>query len=363
MLVINMNKIKVIKNNLKAFKNYRLKKIFLDNMPTYFWIEPTNCCNLQCIMCPTGAGKVNIEKGYMDFSFYKNIMDQIADFASAVTLAVNGESLLHPNFFDMVRYATGKGIKVLLNTNATLLDRERSELMLDSGLSYVSFAFDGFNKPRYENIRKGADFEKTMAKIIYFLKLRKKKNKKTPYTIISMLMLGLADCVREEKEQFLKEFKGLVNEIRLREVSTWGNIFKDTTDFYFRQNTMDYPPCSRLWSTAVISWNGRVLPCIYNANHEYVLGDLNKQRFNDIWNGEMMVALRRSMLNGSYAKICKPCQHCIVLGTSPICGIPSGIRLALSDSIINLFGYRFERAALTVINILRNDGFSSVTIN
>ena len=147
-----MNKIKVIKNNIRALKNYHSKTIFLDNMPTYFWIEPTNHCNLQCIMCPSGSGKVEIEKGYMEYDFYKEIIDEISEYASAITMAVNGESLLHPKFFDMVHYVTDKNIKVLLNTNATLLNKNKAALMLESGISSISFAFDGFNKSMYEKV-------------------------------------------------------------------------------------------------------------------------------------------------------------------------------------------------------------------
>ena len=91
-----MNKLSVIKNNVKAFRNYRLGRTRLSNLPTYFWIEPTNHCNLRCIMCPNGAGKIEREKGYMDYALYAGIIDDIKDFASAVTLAVGGESLLHP---------------------------------------------------------------------------------------------------------------------------------------------------------------------------------------------------------------------------------------------------------------------------
>ncbi len=58
-----MNKLKTIKNNIKALNNCHSKKTNLDNMPTYFWIEPTNLCNLKCIMCPNGTDKIDIDKG------------------------------------------------------------------------------------------------------------------------------------------------------------------------------------------------------------------------------------------------------------------------------------------------------------
>jgi len=313
-------------------------------------------------MCPNGAGKIEIEKGYMDFHLYREIIDDIQTFASAITLAVSGESLLHPGFFDMVQYATQKGIKVLLNTNATLLNEKKAKALLESGIAGISFAFDGFNKSTYEQARAGADFEKTLENITYFLRLKKETRRTSPYTILSMLKLGLGTVTDKEKNDFLSRFHGLIDEIRLRDVSTWGDTFKGTGDFSYRHNEMSYPPCSRLWSTAVITWNGNVVPCIYDANHQYVIGNVKDRHLKEIWNSYKMQALRHSMLDGSYRLLSPLCRHCIVLGTPPIIGIPSGIRLTLSDAATNVLGYRFERYALSAANRMLNGQFSSKTI-
>ncbi len=358
-----MNKVHILKNNLTTLRNYRRQKVRQETLPTYFWLEPTNHCNLRCIMCPNGSGKIEIEKGYMDYDFYQEIIDQISRHASAITLAVGGESLLHPNFLEMARYATDKGIKVLLNTNATLLDEAKADLLLESGISSISFAFDGFTKTMYEKARVGANFEKTIANILNFLRLKKQKGYNRPYTVLSILKLDLEECSDEKKKAFARQFDGLIDEIRLRDVSTWGNTFKDSDKFSFMKNVVTYPPCSRIWSTAVITWNGNVVPCIYNANHEYVIGNLNKNSFQEIWNSERMIALRQSMLNGSYLELSPLCEHCIVLLTEPLLGIPSGLRLALADAATNIFGYRFEKFAIKLANKLRHGDFSSVTIN
>ncbi|MBU1863835.1 MAG: radical SAM protein [Candidatus Omnitrophica bacterium] len=357
-----MNKCAVIAHTMQTLGSYHKRKTTVHSLPTYFWIEPTNHCNLRCIMCPTGMEKVTIEKGYMSYELYKKIINDIKDFASAITLAVSGESMLHPHFFDMIRYATDCGIKVLLNTNATLLDKEKALLMLDSGVASISFAFDGFTKEMYEKARVGASFEHTLENILYFLRRKKELKHRKPYTILSVLMLGIAECSERERHSFIKQFDGLLDEVRLREVSTWGNTFKDTEDFSFRKNVQCYPPCSRLWGTSVIAWNGNVVPCIYNANQDYVLGNLGECSFKDIWNGEKMKKLRTAMVDGSYLSLLSICEHCIVLGTPPLCGIPSGLRLTLADAMTNIFGYQCEKYALRAANFIRQGKFSSITI-
>jgi radical SAM protein with 4Fe4S-binding SPASM domain len=354
-----MNKVKVLTNNLRALKDYYGKKVHLDNLPTFIWLEPTNHCNLRCVMCPNGAGMVNITKGYMEFDFFTAIVDELSGYASAITLAVGGESLLHPRFMDMVRYISSKGIKVLLNTNATLLTKEMSEELLTTGIAYLSFAFDGFNKKSYEKARRGAIFEDTMDKVTYFLELRKKKRLKSPYCILSMLMLDLEPYTEQEKAAFLSHFEGLIDEVRMREVSTWGSAFKEADSFSHRKHEGIFLPCSRLWSTACITWNGDMVPCIYNTNHEFIIGNLAHDSLISLWNSENLMALRRAMLDASYLELSPQCDNCIVLGTPPILGIPSGLRLSLADAMTNVLGYGFEKASLSLANKFRKNSFSS----
>jgi len=356
-------KFNILSNNFSALQNYHGKKTTLSNKPSYIWIEPTNNCNLKCIMCPTGTGMVDVDKGFMDFALYKRIIDEISEYASAVTLAISGESLLHPDFFKMIEYASSNGTKVLLNTNATLLSKENADLLLDSGLSEVSFAFDGIKKSMYEKARVGANYEKTLNNILYFLKQKKDKKIKLPYSILSILELEIENYSEEEKTAFLRPFDGLIDEIRLREVSTWGSTFKDTDEFSYRDNSNVYGPCSRLWSTTCITWDGDVVPCVYNANHEYVIGNIKNDKLENIWNNERMINLRRSMIDGDYLDISPLCENCIVLGTPPILSIPSGIRLSMADAVTNIVGHSFERAALYLANKLRNGHFTAKTIN
>lgn len=359
----SMKNIRLLQRNFEALFNYRMRRTHLENPPSFIWIEPTNHCNLECIMCPNGTTQMTAEKGYMDYEFYKKIIDEIKDHTSTIVLALGGESMIHPDFFKMIKYARNNKIKVMLNTNATLLNEKNAQLLLESGVSYISFAFDGFNKSMYEKARKGAKFEKTLNNILHFLRLRKKDGKNDPFTILSILMLELEECSDEEKQLFLDKFNGLIDDIRLREVSTWGSTFKGTDKFNYRNNDFFHGPCSRLWSSICIAWNGDVLPCIYNMNHEYVLGNLKESSLLEIWNNKKSVALRKSMINGTYLDVSPLCENCIILGTPHILGIPAGIRISLADAVVNFTGYRFEKMIINLINKLKNGKFSSRPIS
>jgi len=63
-------------------------------------IEPTNGCNLDCVMCYSKGRK----EGIMDWQLYKKIIDEGVSMRRDLGVGLNfgGESLLHPKFSDMV---------------------------------------------------------------------------------------------------------------------------------------------------------------------------------------------------------------------------------------------------------------------
>lgn len=358
-----MNKIRAINYNLKALYNYKRKNIRLDHPPTYIYIEPTNHCNLKCIMCPNGQDFIHTNKGYMEFELYQKIIDEIKPYASTVVLSVGGESLLHPQFTKMVKYATNNKIKTIFNTNATLLDHRIAQDLLQSGITAINFSFDGYTKSMYEKARIGADFDNTLNNIIEFLKLKKEQFENGPYCTISILKLELEACSDQAKNDFVRRFTGLIDEIRIREVNSWGGAFKDTDTFSHRDHDGFSAPCARLWSTACITWDGNIIPCVFNMNQEYRIGNLKEDRFLKLWNHSRMIDLRKAMIEGSHLDISPICDNCVVMGNPPILGIPSGIRLTLSDSLVNYFGYNFEKQLLKLANALRAGSFSSQTLS
>jgi radical SAM protein with 4Fe4S-binding SPASM domain len=259
----------------------------------------------------------------------------------------------------MASYAEEHQVKVELNTNATLLDREKSEELLRSGISHVSFAFDGFKREMYERVRRGADFEKTLENILNFLRLKKERRCRKPYTVLSMLEFIPGEDSSEKKEAFWEKFAGLIDDVHLREVNSWGKLFLGTRDFRYREFHGGYVPCGRLWNTLGILWNGDVVPCIYNLNHDYVVGNVREKTLAELWNTPKIVALRQAMLNGTYLELSPLCENCTIAGTPKIFGIPAGLRASLADSLSNFLGYGFEKKAVSLANILRNGKFAS----
>ena len=129
----------------RMFRSYRKKRARLEYLPVRLWVEPTSVCNLRCVMCPN-KDLPREQKGFMDFALFQKIIDEAKDFIFDVHLLHRGESLLHPDFFKMVRYAHDAGIATRFHTNGTLLDEDKARRLIEAGLDQFAFSFDGFRR-------------------------------------------------------------------------------------------------------------------------------------------------------------------------------------------------------------------------
>ena len=134
------------------------------DFPKRIEIELSNKCNLNCFYCPR---RFLVDRdGFIDYNLFKNIIDEIKAYPESIlVLHRRGESLLHPNFTEMLNYVKGKFKKVQLATNATFMDHEKAKIMIEC-LDFISFSLD--IPERYEKI-KGIDYQKVLKNIDYFL--------------------------------------------------------------------------------------------------------------------------------------------------------------------------------------------------
>ncbi|MHA1543146.1 MAG: radical SAM protein, partial [Candidatus Hodarchaeales archaeon] len=206
-----MNKLITLIRILWAFNR---RKTRLSYFPVRLWIESTNICNLNCPLCPNDS-IVAEKKGFMDLDLFKRLVDEISNFAQDIYLHHRGEPLLHPDLFEMIKYTKQKGLQTKLHTNATQLNEEKSIKLLESGLDFISFSFDGYTKETYEKMRIGANFEQTLGNILLFLQLKKKFGKKKPYTVIQFLDIPDQELDIANKKRIRDEFQSLpLDEIR-----------------------------------------------------------------------------------------------------------------------------------------------------
>ena len=327
-----MNKIKQISTLLKILSNYRRKRVFLRTFPIRLWIESTNICNLKCIMCLNEKLPPE-QKGYMDFDLYKKLIDEAKDYVYDIYLHHRGEPLLHAKLEDMIRYAKDASLKVKFHTNGTVLNKEISYKLIDSGLDLISFSFDGFSKEPYEKIRRNARFEQTVQNISEFLELKKKMKRSKPYTIIEEIEMPEFEqyYTNEMKNKFSERFRVLgLDELIFKKLYNWaGDLEVSQQEGLERSFTM----CTFLWYSSVVLWDGTVVPCPQDYFGRLKMGNIKDKRLKDIWNDKSYIQMRKQMI--SSVDNLNPCNRCDRLYRKKVIGLPFQYMLSfLNDNII-----------------------------
>jgi len=312
-----MNKRQYLHRLIQAYRSYRTRKTHLDYLPFRLWIEPTDHCNLRCVMCPN-KDLPKEKKGYMDLALFQKIIDEAASSVFDVHLLHRGESLLHPRFFDMADYAREKSVRAKLHTNGTVLDEKKARRLLDSGLDQISFSFDGYDKETYERIRIGGDFEKTVQNIVRFLEIKKELRSKKPYTILELINFPDSRIKSDSESQkaFLTRFKALpLDKLVIKEYHNWAGETGKV------QKRKQYSPCTFLWNALVIFWDGSVLPCSQDFFGYYILGNVKDTSLSEIWNNDKMTHLRQQHIEGTIDEF-ETCRECDRVWRDKFLGVP-----------------------------------------
>jgi heme b synthase len=82
------------------------------------------------------------------------VMDEIASMSKPIFIMTGGEPLLRPDIFDLARYGSKKGFRMVMATNGTLITEETIEEMKASGIQRISISLDGPNAETHDTFRK-----------------------------------------------------------------------------------------------------------------------------------------------------------------------------------------------------------------
>ena len=228
--------------------NYRQRTVRLKYYPFRLWIEPTNHCNLRCAMCPNSSERAK-KKCLMELSLFKRIVDEAQEFVYDVNLHHTGESLIHPDFPEMVAYCREKGLVTRLHTNATLLTEEKARQIIAAGLDLISFSFDGYDKETYEGLRIGARFEETLENIKNFLRLKQELGGIRPWTILELI--DFSQDLSGQRKSFEQDLRSLgLNQFIVKRPHNWGGSYPSPdqrAEPEKKDLTVLAPSCGMLW--------------------------------------------------------------------------------------------------------------------
>lgn len=289
-----------------------VEKLLDRDFPQTINIELTNACNLRCIMCPR-TEKMMRPIGMMDYNLFRKIVDEaVENNVEQIVLHVFGESMLYPHFFDAIHYIKEKdeNITVTVSSNCTLLNTEKNEELLMSGLNILLLSLDGATKQTYEKLRVNSYFDVVMKNVQNLLLQKKENGLINP--LISIQIIYMQET-KEEINSFFKIWKPFLSSnvfISVKEFNDFSGQIKDINGNEIIKN-FNFMPCPLFWSRAVIFWDGTVTVCCLDTNGELAIGRINGQSLKQIWNGEKLKKMREGILskNHDMVEFCRYCKN------------------------------------------------------
>ena len=284
-------------------------------MPLSISTELTNNCNLHCPECVSGSGLMQRERGYMKFELFSKIVKELGPYLSNMNLYLQGEPMLHPDFFLFLR--SSRNIHTVVSTNGHFLSVNNAEMITRSGLNKIIISVDGIDQTTYSAYRKNGSIHTVLDGIRNIADSKKKFNSSLKVEI-QFLVNRLNEHQIPQMKELAKSVKASLN-LKSMQVINKNNIgwwlpskgkfgrYKMSGGEFFIKNTLP-DRCARLWFNPVITWDGKVLPCCFDKNAEYEMGNLNNDSFREIWVGPKYRIFRKSVMTGRHMiEICRNC--------------------------------------------------------
>lgn len=325
----------------------------LATLPTAIQFSLTSICNLSCIMCHQEAdwlpenffslleGEENI------FPRFLKIEPLLAQ-ATHLSLTGGGEPFLDPNLFNILEVtAKYPNCNTSFNTNGTIFDEEKIRKLIQYDLTQLDISLDSPNKGTFGQIRKKANFDQIIENIKNIKEIKRSLRSDKPRLVINMVLMrrnleelpqmvsfvkdldlnGLtvfyAQIYRKDlSQESISLYRDLVKEVMLQTYQKASRLKVELVEVISeplgiginegledsRIKRIGRPPCRFPWNNLYVFSNGNVRFCCYSSP---ILGNLDYQSLEEIWNGEKARDVRRIIASG---ELPQECHHCYLWG-------------------------------------------------
>jgi radical SAM protein with 4Fe4S-binding SPASM domain len=290
---------------------YNRQRIDPPARPTVFQVELTNHCPMRCEMCPR-THRMSRPLGYMSREVYERVIDQAMRSTSKLFLHHFGDSLVHPDIGEYIRYARSRGIGTYLSANPILLTPPRVEALVESGLDELVLSLDGVTSETSALVRgkAAANVELAEKRVRELLDHRRRAGSKKPFVIMQIVRQRQN---LHEVDAWLRKWRAVegVDRVKVKSYITWDG--RDEAIERLRpspRREREPVVCDKPWTSVTVLWDGTVVPCCFDFDGLLALGDLAREALDEIWHGERAKALRRAHRDGDLSRVtlCAQCK-------------------------------------------------------
>ncbi len=301
--------------------------------PYRLWVDLTSRCNLACPACPQRL-LLPDQRRDMDETLLESLAGQAGVWGAQVSLFHRGEPLLHPRFAHWIARFRREGARVRLHTNATLLNRERAEALVEAAPDLLTLSLDTLEPAEYARARPGADLARTLAGVELLLGLRARRGGGPG--VVSALLMGRQEYGQAQRET-LARLRGLgLDRVVWRAPHNWGGTVAGAgrPGAGLRRPAV----CTFPWYGLAVLSDGRVSPCPQDFLGTIDLGSAAERPLAEIWRGPELGRLRRTLAARALEGL-GVCQACDRIRRPTILGLPGEhLKNILAESIVRSRG-------------------------
>lgn len=297
-----------IGNYLALRLGYMLSRCF---RKTWVWsgpfslhLETAAVCNLKCPECAAGRGQTRRHQKFMPPQLLNALLKLHQKHAFYCNLYFQGEPFLHPRIFSLIQAATQQNYYTVISTNGHFLHKKNCYKILESGLSRLIISLDGTTKESYQQYRKAGDFEKVINGISQLTALKQEKKTSKPYVVIQFLVNKTNEHQTKEMIDLARKLGADQLQFKSMQIDTAEGMekFRPTQQAFNRYGSKaatekqreTRQACFRLWSHAVYTSDGTMVPCCYDKIPQYGIAESSNGPVN-LWKSPQMQEFRRKL--------------------------------------------------------------------
>jgi len=310
-------------NVLKILFSFGLSRItrkaVVWGMPISYSIEPTNHCNLKCPECPSGLGTLTRPLGLLQLKDFKRLIDEIKSTGFYIQLFFQGEPFINKQLLQMISYAQAQNVYISISTNGHFINEKNVDTILENAPDKLIYSVDGLDEESYQNYRVGGTFEQADKGLRSLVKRKNELKKKKPFIEFQFIVMKQNEHQLDEVLDYGKDVGVDKIVFKTMQISSYENALKflpgnkkyrrykvENSSFKIRNKLKDH--CFALWRTSVVTWDGRVVPCCFDKDAEYELGQINGSSFANVWKSTKYSDFRNKIL--SNRKSVDMCVNC-----------------------------------------------------
>lgn len=266
-------------NFLLSLINWKLGKSHLKTMPSFLKVEITRECNVGCKLCL-------VEKPSWHYSLnnYRQLVDKLKNHIYLVSLYDIGEPLENKEVIAFIQYAKQNKLGSIISTSLSIKKSDEFwEAFVLSGLDKLIVAIDGITAEVYNTYRTNGDLSlimENLKKILYYKEMHHIQ------MYIEWQMIDFKWNLHEQKSAREMAYQMGCSNFRLIREAVKPRLR------YKKENIIRRRNCMLPYIIFIVTADNKVRPCYKVYNEPVEIGDLSKNSFEEIWNGDEVFRIR-----------------------------------------------------------------------